>query len=573
MKRVGIFLGLLFICGVSFLVIKSKSRKPNEKISIAVSNFNKTLDPAIAFNDDSLLVLGQSLESLYQYHYLKRPFEVIPALASGLPQISADGLTYTIKIKDGVFYHPHKDIIPKDREVIVDDFILQIKRLAYKPLKSTGSWLFEGRLKGFEKFRDEVGDDFTKFLITDMEGIKKIDRYTFTIELNRPEPNLVYFLAMQFVTPVPQELVEAYKNDLTNVLVGTGPYIFQGLVNKSYKFKKNPAYREEYYPTNGDREANTKDLVKSSGVKIPFIKNIEIHVITNEDDKWQAFMDRKIDILDVPKKYLSEVNGLTAEQLQDFSDRGIEIDQFPSQSNRWLGFNMNDPVVGKNLNLRKAIAHAINYERYIEVLTKNTNLRSNSIYNPSINGYDPSHQPPYEYDLKKAREYLKASGYKPGELVLTYSTRGTQEIHYKEAEFLQAQLAAIGIKLKIDVITFSDFLKLGRSGKLQFWTDSWIYDYPESENLLQLLITKNHPGINKSGYSNRKVDELYKKLSVTLKKDERLEIMKEIEEIVESQMPWILLVYDSAYVLHYEHVKNYRKSFFSRSFVKYLEMY
>lgn len=574
MKRSGLIFVALILVGASvYFIIKKSGRKPNDSINLAVNTFSKTFDPAIVFNDDSLMILGQSMESLYQYHYLKRPFEVIPALAEGMPTISPDGLIYTIKIKKGVFYHPHKDIIKTSREVIVDDFILQIKRLAFAPLKSTGAFLFEGKLKGFDSFRKNVGNNFNKFLKTDIEGVVKLDDYTFELHLKRPEPNLIYFLAMTFVTPIPLEIVEAYKNDLTEVLIGTGPYIYEGLENGVYKFRKNPNFREEYYPTEGDRDANTSNLVKSSRERLPFIDKIRVHVITNEDERWKSFMDEKIDILDVPKKYLSEVNSPSAEELQVFDKQGIEIKHFPSQSNRWLGFNMNDPVVGSNLKLRQAIAHGINYERYIEVLTKNTNLRSNSIYNPSINGYNPSHQPPYEYNIKKARKLLKEAGYKPGELTLTYSTRGTQEIHYKEGEFLQAQLKDIGINLKIEVITFSDFLKLGRAGKLQFFTDSWIYDYPDSENLIQLLISKNHPGINKCGYSNIKVDDLYSLLSRTLKKERRLEIMREVEKIVENDLPWILLAYDSAYVVNYQHVENYRKSFFSRNFVKYLETY
>ena len=574
MKRSGLIFVALFLVGASlYYLINRPSRKPKDSINLAVNTFSKTFDPAIAFNDDSLTVLGQSLESLYQYHYLKRPFEVIPALAEGMPKISPDGLIYTIEIKKGVFYHPHKDIIKPNREVIVDDFILQIKRLAFKPLKSTGTWLFEGKLKGFEKFREAVGSDFTKLLMTDLEGVKKVNKYTFEIHLTRPEPNLIYFLAMTFITPVPLELVEAYKNDLTNVMVGTGPYIFEGIENRVYKYKKNPNFREEFYPTEGDRDANTSNLVKSSRERLPFIENLRIHVVTNEDERWQAFLKGELDILDVPKKFLSEVNSPTTEELQQFDNKGIEIKHFPSQSNRWLSFNMNDPILGKNLLLRKAIAYGINFERYIEVLTKNTNLRSNSIYNPSINGYNPSHQPPYEYDLELAKKYLKQAGYKPGELTLTYSTRGTQEIHYKEGEFLQAQLGELGINLKIEVITFSEFLKLGRAGELQFFTDSWIYDYPDSENLIQLLISKNHPGINKSGYSNQKVDQLYNRLSRTLIKDRRLEIMREVEKEVEQDLPWILLAYDSAYVVNYQHVDNYRKSFFSRNYVKYLETY
>lgn len=551
---------------------KFNFQEKNQTLNLAVNNFSKSFDPAIAFNDDSLVLMSQSMESLYQYHYLKRPFEVIPALADGMPEITEGGKVYRIKIKPEVYYHPHESL-KAGRTVKAKDFEWQIKRIAFAPLDSTGAWLFEKRLKGFEYFRNSVGSNFNAFLKQDIEGVKVIDDLTLELHLVKPEPNLIYFLAMQFVTPVPLELIKRYKNNLQDVIIGTGPYIYKGIKNSIYEFEKNKKFREEFYPTVGDRYANTQNLLKASKEKLPFIRRLKFHVISNEDERWEAFNQGDIDILDVPKKYLSEVNNPSPESLKDYDERGIEINYFPSQSNRWLGFNMTDPIFKRNKNLRLAIAHSINFDKYIEYLTKNTNLRSNSIYNPSISGYDPSHTPPYEFNLEKAKRYLNAAGYKPGELTITYSTRGTQEVNYKEAEFIQAQLAQIGIKVKINVISFSDFLKLGRAGKLQFWTDGWIYDYPDSENLLQLLISRNHPGINKSGYSNTRVDRLYNKLTQVLDVDKRVEIMQEVEKIVESEIPWVLLVYDSNYVLKYKNIKNYRKSFFSRNFPKYLEKY
>jgi len=205
------------------------------------------------------------------------------------------------------------------------------------------------------------------------------------------------------------------------------------------------------------------------------------------------------------------------------------------------------------------------------VITKNTNLKSNSMFNPSINGYNPSHKLPYFYNLERAKKYFKKSGHIPGELKIVYSTRGTDAFNIEEGEFLKTQLAKIGIELKIDVISFSEFLKLGRAGKLQFWTDNWIYDYPDAENLLQLLISKNHPGINKSGYSNSKVDNLYKKLSKTLNTNERNGIMYDIETIVEKDLPWIMLMYESTFILQQSNINNFRKSSFIRNYVKYLE--
>ncbi len=571
MKKLITISGLLLFI-ILFFVLKPRISADTEKtLNLVINNEVRSFDPAVAFNDDALFVMSQSHETLYQYHYLKRPFEVIPSLADGMPEISKDGLVYIIKVKKDIYYHEADGVLKSDRTLKVDDFIWQIKRLAYKPLKSTGKWLFEGKLKGFSEFSEVVGDDFQKFLITDISGLIKVDDHTFKIILDRPEPNLLYFLSMQFTVPVPLEVIDHTKNDLSKTLVGTGPYEFINHSNLKYYFKKFDNFHDEFYPSSGDRYANTENLLGSSKKKLPFVSNVIFEVISDESLRWEKFLSKNIDILDVPTKYLVKLSNPTSEANQNFKKKEINVKHFSRQTTRWLGFNMNDPILGENLNLRLAIAHAINYDRYIEVITNNTNLRSNSMFNPSIQGYRPTHQLPYDYNLTKAKSFLSKSGIKPGELTLTYSTRGKQQIHFDEAEFLQSQLKRIGIALKINVIEFSDFLRLGRAGELQFWTDNWIYDYPDAENLLQLLISKNHPGINKSGYSNDKVDQLYDKLSKTLQKEDRQKIMYEIEKIVETELPWIMLMYESTYILQQKNIRNFRKSFFIRNFIKYLD--
>ncbi|MBD65378.1 MAG: hypothetical protein CME62_09230 [Halobacteriovoraceae bacterium] len=566
---------IVAIALLSVFLYKRDGGQKNNKINLAINNKIKSFDPAVAFNDDSLLVMGQTLETLYQYHYLKRPFEVIPLLADGMPEISEDGKTYTIKIKKDILYQNHNQDFQGPRTVKAQDFIWQIKRLAFKPLKSTGTWLFEGKLKGFNEFSEKVGESSEKFLTENISGLSAPDEYTLKIELKRPEPNLLYFLSMTFTTPVPLELINNYNNDLSQVLVGTGPYQFRKFDGQSYFFSKFEKFHKEVYPSTGDRYANTENLLSSSKEQLPFIRKIEFKIINDEDLRWREFGEGNIDILDVPKKYLSQLSNPSTATSQEFSKKGIEVKHFSRQTSRWLGFNMNDPLLGKSKNLRRAIAHAIDYSKYIEILTNNTNLKSNSIFNPSIPGYRPSHQLPYYYDLTMAKKYLGRAltelGIKPGELTLTYSTRGKQDIHHEEAAFLQHSLSQIGINVVINEIEFSEFLKLGRAGKLQFWTDNWIYDYPDAENILQLLISKNHPGINKSGYSNKQVDHLYNQLSKTLDKESRFEIMYEIEKIVEQELPWLMLMYESTYIVQQKDIKNFRKSFFIRNYIKYLE--
>jgi ABC-type transport system substrate-binding protein len=571
MKKLIPFIGLILVMTIGGYFIKNKNDKVDPKIKLVINNPIKSFDPAVVFNDDSLFVMGQTLETLYQYHYLKRPYEVIPLLAESMPEISDNGKTYRIKIKKGIKYQNHNRDFKSERTVKAEDFVWQIKRIAYKPLKSTGTWLFKGKLLGFDEFSQNVGNNFSNFLKEPLAGAKAIDEYTLELKLNRPEPNLLYFLSMVFTAPMPIELIKKHDNNFTSVLVGTGAYKYLGYKNEIYHFNRFTGFHEEYYPSVGDRYANTENLLSSSKERLPFINEIEFKVIKDEEMRWFEFNHGNIDILDVPKRYLINFATHESKISKEFAKKGVEVKHFSRQTSRWLGFNMNDPILGKNKSLRKAISHGIDFEKYIEVITKNTNLRSNSIFNPSIPGYRPDHQSPHKYDLTKAKEYLKKSGIKPGELTLTYSTRGKQKAHFEEAEFLQQQLNNLGINLKVNALDFSEFLKKGRSGQLQFWTDNWIYDYPDAENLLQLLITKNHPGINKSGFSNPEVNNLYDELSQTLERDKRFEIMYNIEKIVEEEVPWIMLMYESTYIVQQKEIHNFRKSFFIRNYIKYLQ--
>ncbi|MCT4641361.1 MAG: ABC transporter substrate-binding protein [Bacteriovoracaceae bacterium] len=575
MKKVLIIMGLCLVFTVAIIVRTNKTTQAskNKELSLSLVSKVKSFDPAKVFDDESLLLISQSLESLYQYHYLKRPYEVIPQLADGMPLISNGGKVYTIKIKPNILYHQNSNILKVGRTVKAQDFVNQIKRIAFKGTRSLGTWLFAGKIKGFDHYRNKVGLSVKKMLEYDIEGVQAIDELTLRIELNRPEPNLLYFLAMNFVSPVPLELITELKNDLSSILVGTGPYVLESFDEKKYVFNKNYKFRKEKYPSSGDRYANTQNLLHSSTKLIPFVEKVFFHVVESDDERWSLFLAGKLDILNVPKKYLDLVSNNTEEFQKMKSDIHFQVKYFSTISSRWLGFNMKDKLVGSNLNLRKAIAHAINYDEYISILTNNTNLKANSIYNPSIPGYSPSFELPYLYDLEKAKKYIKDSGLDTKQIDLTYSTRGTQKIYEIEAQLLKKYLSKIGIKLKIEMLTFSTFLKKGRAGKLQFFTDNWIYDYPDAENAIQLLISANAPGINKSQYHSDMIDRLYEKLARTLDPDERYNVMKEVEDVVNADLPWIMMMYDSSYVLHSSKIKNFRKSFFIRNFTKYIEKF
>jgi oligopeptide transport system substrate-binding protein len=551
----------------------SFSTSDSSYLRLALDDKIESLDPAKAFSDDSLLVSAQVLEPLYQYHYLKRPYEIQPLLADGLPQIVNNGTLVKIKIKKNIHYHSHPAFGGEKRLLRVEDFMTQIKRMALKSLKSPGRGLFNGLIVGFEEYSELINHNWEKISTTELKGVFAEGDDTLCIELTRSEPNIIYYLALNFLSPVPWEVVKFYKNELDRVLIGTGPYFLKSNLSTQIDMEKNPEYRDDYYPTSGDRYANVEKLLDSSKEKIPFINRIRFYITGDENERWNKFMNKEIDLLTVPKPLLASLYDDKGQIKDELKDRDVIVKHFPTLANRWLAFNMRDPLVGRNENLRRAIAHGIDYTKYIQVLSQNTNLRANSILVPGISGYLPTRQFRFNYDPALALAYMKKAGFTSTNMpTLTYSTRGNQGVNLLEAEFIKDQLEKISIKVNIQVLTFSEFLSRGRAGELMFFTDNWLFDYPDGENILQLLLSTNFPGVNKSAYSNKKVDELYWKLKETTHPDARDRIIHEMEEIVFDDLPWIPMMYESSFVAHYPELKNFRKSSVIRNYVKYLKI-
>ncbi len=543
-------------------------------LRLSLDNKVESLDPAKAYSDDSLFVSAQVLEPLYQYHYLKRPYELQPLIAEGFPKVSNKGKLVVVHLKKNIFFHPHPAFENKTRELVAEDFVTQFKRLALEELKSPGRGIFTGLIEGFQDYNSLVEGNWENLPKFPMKGVRALDKYSLEIELLKSEPNINYYLALNFLSPVPWELVKYTGNKLDNILLGTGPYIYQGEDSNSLMMNKNEKYRDAFYPTSGDRYANVQKLLSSSKEKIPFIDSIRFEVVNNEKERWDKFFNRKFDLLTVPKTYIDQLYDEKGELGSEIKKRELELKHFPILANRWLAFNMKDPLLGKNKSIRQAIAYAINYDEYIKLLSSNTNLRANSILVPGISGYMPAKDFRFLYDPEKAKLILKEAGFaSPSEVPkIVYSTRGTQAVNIQEANFIKEQLEKIGLKVEIEILPFSEFLQKGRAGQLMFFTDNWLFDYPDGENILQLLYSANFPGVNKSGYSNERVDELYNQLKMTTNLDQRDKIFHEMEELIFEDLPWIPMMYESSFVLHYPDIKNFRKSSIIRNYVKYLKI-
>lgn len=545
-------------------------------LNYALTSNVPTLDPASSYDTVSAKIVYQIYESLFEYNYLIRPYQLKPLLAKEMPKIGDDGLTYTIKIKQNIQYHETPIFGGKKRFVKSVDFINQIKRLAFKPTKSSGWWLFDGKIKGLNKFRKEAKSDLSNFFSYNVSGLQAPDEHTLVIKLNQPYPQLVYALAMAFATPIPRELIEHYKNDLTQFGIGTGPfYLVEWNKNSSLLLKKNPNYHENVYPAKGDRYAYENKLLKDAGKKIPFLDEIHFKIMKEAQTRWLNFLSKKIDFVVLTKDHFPVALNDSGSLNEEFLKQNIKLQISPTLTYWWLAFNMTDKILGSNLGVRKAIGHAINIDEYIENFTNNIALKANSIYPPGVPGYSPASQLPYKYDLKLAKKYLKEAGYPNGKGLpeFSYDVRGSSTVSRQMGEYIQKELNKIGVRVKVNINSFPGFLNKARTGRLEIWQGGWAMDYPDPENVIQLLITKNKPpGPNSTYYSNKEVDKLYNELFHAQSASDVQKITKRVDEIVSKELPWIMQYYSRNYVLHHGRLKNFRQSDLINNNFKYLKV-
>jgi oligopeptide transport system substrate-binding protein len=552
----------------------NKEKFVNE-LRLSLSSEIPTIDPATCYDTVCAPVVASSYETLFEYEYLKRPYQLRPLLAEEMPTFENGGKKVTIKLKKKVPYHP-QSFLGTNRFVTSQDVINSIKRQAFTPTQGKGWWIFEGKVKGLDAWRKKVGNDLTAFFNTPVEGLEAPDSSTIIFHLTQPFPQLQFAFAMTFTSPIPEEAIKELDNDLSLVMVGTGPFIMKDYnQNQQAVFERNPNYKVSQYPTQGDRFANEQGLLNDAGKSLPLIDRVVMIVMKEQQTSWLNFLAEKIDILTLSKDYYQAALGSDGKLSSDLSKMKVNLQVAPTLIYWWLSFNMTDPVIGKNKTLRQAIAHGIDVEKFIKLFTSNVGQKANSIYPPGVPGYNPSAELPYKYDLEKAKALLAKAGHPEGKGLaeITFDVRGNSTLQRQIAEFVVQELRNMGIPAKASLNSFPIFLERSRRGEMQFWHGGWVVDYPDAENILQLLISQNAPpGPNTNNYSNKVVDDLFDKIKIAEEGPEKYRMMEQLEAQVNDDLPWIMLYYTRNYVISQSKVKNHRYSDIIFNNIKYLKI-
>ncbi len=571
----------------------------------------KSVDPGTCGDTTSAGIQGSIYEGLYCYHYLARPIEVIPLLAEGMPKVSKDGLTYTIKLKKGVKYsrNPCFGRDPAEAEkwatraVRAEDFVLAFKRIGDFHLTTALSLAFiEDKIVGLKEYRDRTRTyhkgDFSRYDKEALPGVRAVDENTIEFKLTKRFPQFLYVLAMHVYAPIPREVIDHHlaggdrpipirRRDpeiiRRQAVVGTGPYLLaEWIKGNKIVLTRNPDFRDERYPAEdgpGDRKAG---LLADAGKKIPFVDDWHLTYVKEDNTAWMMFDKQLRDSAGIPRDMYSAVIS-PEKKLQDkWAKRGIRLIKGSYPAIYWLVYNMEDEVVGSSKSLRQALWLSFNVEEYIDLIYNGRGIRAVSVIPSTFKGYKEAGASPYaRFDpdaarkkIAEARKELTAAGViKEGEDIpqLLLDLPGQEEHFRRVGEYVKRQFRRVGVDLKVEMNDWPTLQRKVHNKVVQMYAMGWHADYPDAENFLQLYYSPNiKRGTNNSNYSNKEFDRLFVQASAIPEEARRVPLYAKMAKILNEDAPVLLLSEPVGFILVNQWVRNTKPHPIGYGFRKYI---
>jgi oligopeptide transport system substrate-binding protein len=604
----------------------------------------KHLDPVQSYTEDEARFTQQVYEPPLQYHYLKRPYELaaLSALEVPKPQILEGGrfTVYEIRIRPGIRYQPHPGFIesnhrlerkkveglksPYDlplgtRELVADDFIYQIKRLAHPRLHSPIFGLMAEYIVGMAQFAEQLKkadrEGWLDLREHELKGVERVDAHTFRVTLNGSYPQFAYWLAMPFFAPVPWEAerffaqpgMEAKNFTLDWWPVGTGPYMLtENNPNARMVLERNPNFRGEPYPAEG--EPGDAELLKDAGKTMPFIDRVVYSREKESIPYWNKFLQGYYDVSAIGSDVFDQAVRVSIEGdagvSPEMEEKGIKLSTSVATSTGYVAFNWDDGVVGgqkggesaeRARKLRQAISIAFDVEEQISIFANGRGIAAQGPIAPGIFGYVEGREGinPVVYDwvegkpkrksIETARRLLAEAGYPDGRdaktgqpLVLYLDTVARGPGDKAVFDWYRQQFERLSIQLEVRTTDWNRFQEKIRKGTTQLFRLGWNADYPDPENFLFLLYGPQSrartQGENAANYANPEYDALFEKMKSMVNGPERQRIIDRMVEIARRDAPWIWGIHPKDYSLRHAWLANDKPNNMARNSIKYLRL-
>jgi ABC-type transport system substrate-binding protein len=553
-----------------------------------------SFDPAQITDLYSRTVANGFFEAPYEFEFMAKPARMRPATAAGMPEISDDFKTFTIRIKPGIYFADDPAFKGQKRELVAEDYVYSLKRHYDPRWKSGNLYILENaKILGLSELRKKLIAEKKPFdYDAPVEGLKTLDRYTFQIKLAEPAPRFIYsnFTDGSFTGALAREVVEFYGDKIGEHPVGTGPYrLAQWKRSSLIVMARNPGYREVFYneePPAGDARLQAI-AQKYKGQRMPFIDEVHISIIEENQPRWLAFLNEEHDLMEeVPADFATTV--LPNNQLApNLAKKGLQMVRYPRADVAVSYFGMENPVVGgyepHKVALRRAISLAIDVDREIRLVRRGQAIPGQGPIAPETTAYDPKFKSVMsDYDLGRAKALLDLHGYvdKNGDgwrdqpdgspLVLQYSTQPDQQSR-QLIEQWNRNMKSINIKIEFQTAKWPENLKSSRAGKLMMWGVGWSGG-PDSDTFLALGYGPNKGQANHARFDLPAFNKLYEQQREMPNGPERFAIMADAARLMVAYMPYKVHVHRIFTDIAQPWVQGYHRNIFVRDFWKYVDV-
>ncbi len=603
----------------------------------------KTLDPAVAYSVNEHEITGKVMDTLLEYHYLKRPYELIPGLATKVPEpqpLDGTRVQYRFELRRDLLFQDDPCFAlsgsGKTRQITSEDFAFELMRIADPRVASPADQSFV-LIEGFRDFGkrlarklgtsaagghdhgedhdahdDQTGSpaadpEFEKLNIREqylavggIEGIRTPDPLTLEIVLEEPYPQILYWFAMPFTTPVPWEAVEYYdgkegRPPLADHPVGSGPYVLTSYEKQSHMvLDKNPnwygaRHPEDkapgtVYPSEGE-PGDSAEILAAAGKPLPFIDRIEMRREKEAIPRFGKFLQGYYDASAI----ITESFDMVVQQdalSPEMQELGMSLEKSVVPDIYYLGFNMADPKVGlpggdRSRKLRQAMSLAVDVREYTRVFANGRGIPAQSPLPPGIFGYDADYQNPYraKVDIERAKQLLADAGYPGGvdpdtgkPLRISFDTPSTSPSALLRYKFFVRGWRQLGLDVIVDATSYNQFQDKMRRNAYQLFMWGWVADYPDPENFLFLLWSKSAPHPNSSKFKNARFDELFLEMKARPNDPARHATIREMVSIIEHERPWIELFHSESYTLFHSWLHNVKPAGLSIQLAKYRDL-
>ncbi|MDJ0781543.1 MAG: ABC transporter substrate-binding protein [Desulfosarcinaceae bacterium] len=469
-------------------------------LQVGLENAPKTLDPRFATDAAGMRITQHLLfETLVQ---LGPDLTIAPALAERW-EVN-DPTTYTFHLMPKARFHD-------DRPLTAADVVFTFEHLMAEETKSPFGPGYRNKIK----------------------AIEAVDDHTVRFTLHQPTAS---FLTSVIIPILPKHVLTA-EGDFGAQPVGSGPFAF---VSQSPTEIVVAAY-------------------KAYAAGAPKVDRVVFKVIKDDNTRFLKLQKGELDLL---------INALPPNRVAALREAPLKetyaVIESPGIAYSYLGFNLAAPEV-QDLRVRQAIAHAIDVNEIIRFRLENHAVPATGLLSPvnwyhSVPGQTYSHDPTKAIALLEAANYRDPDGEGPkARIHLELKTSNNAQVT-GIARILQAQLAKVGIDLKLKSYEWGTFYGDIKSGNFQLTSMRWV-GVTEPDFFYDLFHSSQIPpaGRNRGRYTNPEMDRLVTEGRLTTDPDARKRIYAEVQDLVARELPYISLWHPNNISVVHRRVQGYEQ--------------